>query len=322
MAKNINILPSKNNENSFLFSTSLVFDENIDKLWLYLKDLSSETKNTEFLDNFKFIKGDNTWTAGNVFSLYWVGVSNIEFTCLSTSVSGMKKKIKWKCKCDIGISYIKTMILYRITYDDKTLVKFNFTRCEKNKLIDFHPQLNYYMELQFSILKLQSQRIQSLKNDKKIYHSFIINKNHIKVWNFITNLKNIEFLCPNLMKNTEYNGPYNEVGTFVKFLVIKLQKTCFMRVVEFSPQNKKTALKCRFQAVGTDVINIPLTIEIQVTFISKNKTYVSVFYAFESQINDESINSFGINLKCIINKIKEYIKENDAKFNDEEFNDG
>lgn len=314
MANNKDILPSKNKENAFLFSTSLVFDENIDKLWLILKDLSSESQNFEFLDNFKFIKGDNTWTVGNIFSLYWVGVTNIEFICLSTSVTRMKKKIKWKCKCDIGINYYKTMILYRITYDDKTLVKFNFTRCEKNKLVDFQP--NYYMELQYNILKSQSEHIQNLKREKTIYESCIINKNYLKVWNFVINIKNIEALCPELLKNSEYNGPNNELGTFLKFYNQKLKKTCFMKLVEFSSPSKKTTCKCRYQTVGTDIINMPKSIEIQVTIISPNKTYVSGFYTFENQLSKETIKSFEINLKNIINKIKEYIKNNDEEFND------
>ena len=69
-------------ESSFLFSTSLIFEENIDKLWLFLKDVSAETKVVDFLDNFKFINGENTWTPGNIFSLYWIGVSNIEVKCI------------------------------------------------------------------------------------------------------------------------------------------------------------------------------------------------------------------------------------------------
>ena len=314
MDKNIDILPSKNNDGSFLFSTSLVFDENIDKLWLILKDLSSESKNVEFLDNFKYIKGDNTWTVGNVFSLYWIGVTNIEFICISTSVSRMKKKIKWKCKCEIGISYYKTMILYRITYDDKTLVKLNFTRCEKNKLVDFQP--NYYMELQYNILKSLSEQIQNLKREKTIYESFIINKNYSKIWNFVANLKNLESLCPELLKNIVYNGPHTDVGTFVKFYNQKLQKTCFMKLVEFSAPSKKTTFKCKYQTVGTNIFDTPNSIEIQVTIIAPNKTYVSGFYSFENQLSKETINGFEINLKNIINKIKEYIKNNDEEFND------
>ena len=191
---------SYNNEDSFLFSTSLIFDENIDELWLYLKDLSVEAKNIDFLDNFKFIKGDNTWTIGNIFSLYWVGVSNIEITCISTKVTRMKKKIKWKFNCEIGINYYKTMILYRISADDKTLVKFNFYRCDKNNLIDVDSQLDYYLNVQHNILISQSKYLQSLKKKKHAFQSFIIDNNYLKIWNFVTDLKKLSNLFPEIKK--------------------------------------------------------------------------------------------------------------------------
>ena len=129
----------------------------------------------------------------------------------------MKKKIKWKFICDIGISYYKTMILYRVSTGDKTLVKLNIYRGEENKLVDFHPQLQYYLNLQYDILLFQSKYLQGLKKNKKVFHSFIKNNNYLKVWNFIINFKNLSNLFPEIMKNVEYNGPYNEIGTFVKF---------------------------------------------------------------------------------------------------------
>ena len=125
----------KKMDDNFLFSTSLIFDENIDKLWLYLRDLSQEASNIDFLDDFKFIKGDNTWTVGNICSMYWVGVSHITIKCKSIKVDRTRKKIRWKFKCDIGINYYKTLVLYRITQNGKTLVKSYFTRTKKrNKL--------------------------------------------------------------------------------------------------------------------------------------------------------------------------------------------
>lgn len=40
--------PNKDkNKSSFLFSCSLIFDEDIDKLWLYLRDLCAETSNID-----------------------------------------------------------------------------------------------------------------------------------------------------------------------------------------------------------------------------------------------------------------------------------
>ena len=59
-------------------------------------------------------------------------------------------------KCDIGINYYKSLILYRITQNGKhlkTLVKSYFSRTEnKNNLIDFSQTLNYYSNLQHNVL--------------------------------------------------------------------------------------------------------------------------------------------------------------------------
>ena len=207
---------SSKNEGSFLFSTSLIFDENLDKLWLILKDLSTEIKVTDFLDNLKLIKGDNTWNVGNIFSLYWVGVSNIEAKCLSSIETRMKKKIKWQYICDIGISYYKEMVLYRLTKEDKTLVKINITRYQKNKLIDYHPQLDYYSKLHYEKLLSLSKHFKSIKKDKIAFQSCILDKNHIKIWNYTIDFRNISNLCPELIRNVEYKGPPDEVGTFIK----------------------------------------------------------------------------------------------------------
>ena len=244
-------------ENSFLFSTSLIFEQNIDKLWIHLKDLSAETKIVPFLDNFKFIKGENTWTSGNTFSLYWIGVSNIEIKCISSFSTRMKKKIKWKFKCDIGISYYKTMILYRITDNNKTLVKIIITRCEKNKLIDFSPQMNYYMNLQYDILNYQSKYLNNIIKDKSIFQSCIIDKNHEKIWDFVIDFKNISKLCPDFVQNIKYKGEKNEVGSFLKFSIFDSKKVSFYKITKFEVPIKTNIYKCQFEAFGTDIINIP-----------------------------------------------------------------
>ena len=192
-------------DDSFLFSTSLIFEQNIDKLWLYLRNLESETTNIDFLDDFKFIKGDNTWTIGNIFSMYWVGVSRIEIKCISFKVERNKKKIKWKFKCDIGINYYKTLILYRITQCNKTLVKVIINRTEKkNNLIDSSQSLGYYSSLQNEILRQQYKYLTNIKEDIISYESCIINKNYLKVWNYIIDIKRVKEFSPVEIENVKY----------------------------------------------------------------------------------------------------------------------
>ena len=305
--------PSKK-EGSFLFSTSLIFDENIDKLWLNLKDLSAETKIVDFLDNFKFIKGENTWTSGNTFSLYWIGVSNIEVECISSMTTRMKKEIKWKFKCDIGISYYKTMILYRITDCDKTLVKIIITRAEKNKLIDFSPQMNYYINLQYDILNFLAKYLHNLKKDKYIHQSCIIDKNHIKIWDFVIDLKNIQKIYPGFIENIEYKGAKNEIGSFIKYYNCELKRILFYKITKFFTPIKAKTYKWQIKAIGTDLDDVPLSIEIQVSLIEQNKTLLTMLINFKDKSNEGRVNKLEINLKNLINKIKEYIHDNEKEF--------
>ena len=305
---------SAEKEDSFLFSASLVFDENIDKLWLVLKDLSTEVKVTYFQDNLKYIKGNNTWTVGNIFTLYWVGVSNIKAKCISSMETRMKKKIKWQIVCDIGISFYEEMVLYRITKDDKTLVKIIITRFQKNKLIDYHSQIDYYTKLHNEILKSLSKHFKSIKKDKKIYQSCILDKNHLKIWNYAINFKNIENLYPEFVRNVEYNGPHNEVYTFIKCYFVEIKRLCYFRIIKYIAPIKKKTYKCIFQAIGSDLGNIPIIIELEVTIIGENKSYFSVLFNFSDQSDDNIVNIFESNLKIMFDKIKDYIRKNEKEF--------
>ena len=66
---------------------------------------------------------------------------------------------------------------------------------------------------------------------------------------------------------------------------------------------KEKTFKCKFEAVGTELTNIPIFVEIQVTKIELNKTFFSIVFNFKDKSNMEIVKSFDINLKLIINKI-------------------
>ena len=301
---NKKISSKKVRDDSFLFSTSLIFDENIDKLWLCFKDISFETSNIDFLDDFKYIKGDNTWTVGNKCSLYWIGVTHLTAKCMSVTVDRTRKKIKWKFKCDIGISYYKTLILYRITQNGKTLVKICITRTEKkNNLVDISQSLNYYSNMQYNILLQLSKYLQSIKKDIILYDSCIINENYLKIWNLISNLKNYSHLISDYMSNMEFKGPINEIGSFIKYFDTKLQKTVFLKIIVYDVSNQKKCWKFSLEAIGTDIVNVPKISEIKLFIIDDNKFQISFLHKFAYNSDPEFIKNFDINKKDIFKRI-------------------
>ena len=308
---NQNLNKRKKMDDAFLFSTSLIFDENIDKLWLYLRDLSNEIQIVDFLDEFKYIKGNNTWTVGNICSCYWVGVSHLQLKCKSVNVNRTRKKIRWKIKCDIGINYYKTLILYRITQSGKTLVKLNFTRTKKsNSLIDSSQTLTYYSSLQNNMLMKQSQYLQNIKKDIILYESCIINQNHLKIWNNITDFKKLPQITSMSYKNIEYKGQINEVGSFIKYYDENLKKNIFLKIVGYEMSEQKKVSLCRLESIGSYNNNTAKMIEISIIKINNNKAQLSLLHKFSYNSSPDYIKQFEIKKREFLKQIIKYIEEN------------
>ena len=316
----MNIISKKSSQNDikndYLFSASLIFDENIDKLWICLRNLSNESKNLEFLDNFKYIKGDNTWTPGNIFSLYWVGVSRIEIRCISTKVSRMRKKIKWKFNCDIGINYYKTLNLFRITQNNKTLVKIIITRTEiKNTSIDSSSSLNYYNNLQLKILEGHSRHLKKIEKELISYESCIVNQNYKKIWNLVIEFKNISALSPIPMEDIQFRGHIYEVGSFIKFVYEyeNIKETVFLKVIKYEMSEQKKNWLIRYETIGTYTENIARIFEFKMTIINDSKVQLSYYHIFPSKTNKDMFDLFCIKKKEAIIKIKKFFEENTEK---------
>ena len=307
--QNLNI--KKKMDDTFLFSTSLIFDENIDKLWLYLRDLSNEIPIVDYLYEFKYIKGNNTWTVGNICSFYWVGVSHLQAKCKSISVNRTKKKIKWKIKCDIGINYYKTLILYRITQNGKTLVKLILSKTKKdNNLIDYRETLSYYSTLQNNILIQQSQYLQNIKKDIILYESCIINQYFLKIWNYVTDFKRLPEITSLSYKNIEYKGQINEIGSFIKYYDENLKKNIFFKIIEYETSEQKKMHLCKLESIGSNNNHIARIIEIKIMKINNNKAQLSILHRFSYNSNPDYIKQFDIKKKCFVKELIKYIESN------------
>ena len=317
---NNNNLAKNKKDDSFLFSTSLIFNQNIDELWLYLRDLEAEVSNLDIIDDFKYIKGINTWTVGNIFSFYWVGVSHLRIKCKDIKVETMKKQIKWKFECDIGLNYYKTLNLYRITQSEQTLVKVIFSRTKKkNNLIDFSQTINYYSNLHFEILNHHAKYLQSIQDNVILYQSCIINENYKLIWKLI-NIKELSEIISNFVTNIEFKGAINEIGSFMKYYDKHLKRNIFLKVTDYDNFNNKKCWLFRLEAIGSNVNNIVNIIEFKLIKINDFKTHTSLLYKFRKNSNSYYIKNFDINSKTIFKNIIRLIEnmKNDSLINKEQ----
>jgi len=301
---------NKQKDNSLLFSTSLIFNQNIDILWIYLRDLTSEIRNVDYMERLHFIKGDNSWTPGNIYCINWIGLTRLEFKCVRTKVERNKKVIIWKVKGDIGINFYRMFYLYRITKDNKTLVKSIITRTEKkNELIDFSETLNYYLNTEFSILSAISKNLNNLNKDIISYESCIINKNIIRVWEFISDLQKVCSLTTMNVKKIEFNSPSIKEGSFLKFYLEDLKIHVFMKIANIGFSKNKKCCYLRIETIGTNIEKLPKNIEYKMKKINNNQTQLSISHRFKYDMNENFMKSFKINKQNNLKKYKKYIEE-------------
>lgn len=311
MEDNIEKKEKKQKDDSTLFSTSLVFDQNINKIWFFIRDLKNETKTIDYLENLKYIKGDNTWIQGNVFTFNWIGLMNLKFKCIYLKEDRNKKIIKWKAKGDIGLNYYRAMYLYRITDNNKTLVKCIVSLTEKdNGYIDYRSSKNYYSSLEYNILIEKSKYLNSLKEDVISYESCIINKNYLQIWKNILNLKKMSEIAAIIGRNIEFNDPEMKAGSFLKFNIEYLNITIFMKIVEIKIFKKRKLAWLKLETIGEKFNKILKSLEYKITSIDNNKTQFAILHIFPPSNND-SLNKFKIDKKEIIKKFKKYIEENE-----------
>ena len=305
------IKSNKPNKNDlFIYSTSLIFEQNITNVWYFLRDFNNETKIFDDFDNLKYINGDNTWNLGNTFSINWIGLTRLEIKCVETQNKLNKKTIKWKEKGDIGINFYKTVNLYRITYNDKTLVKVIISRTEKkNELIEINDSIKkYYSNYKFNMLLSKSKYLQNMKNDIISYQSCIINSNYKKIWEFVSDLKKMSEITPNIGTKIEYKGPRMKIGTFIKYYFEQLNITAFMRIVGIEMPKKKKTWIFRLETIGTYINSLPNYIECKVIIINENKTQLSFLHKFPYNTSEEFINYFNTNKNETLKKYKKYIE--------------
>ena len=306
--KQSKILDKKENN---LFSTSKIFDHNINKVWIHIRDLSPGVKIVPHCDNLKYIKGKNTWNIGNIFSYDWIGLTHLIIKCTFVNEEINRKIIQWKNNGDIGINYYKTYYFYKITKSDKTLVKIIVSKTEEiNKLVDVSPGSgNFFKNLVFKELSIRAEYLNNMKEDIISYQSCIINAYYMEVWKLITNFKKLTEIIPSLGSNIEYKGSNLEPGAFVKFSFESSNIICFMKIIEIKTPKKKKIFIYKLQTIGTGIVSLPKNIEFKIAIINNSKSYLSLLHTFPNNTDKEFIKIFDINKKETIIKIKQYLEK-------------
>jgi hypothetical protein len=121
------------------------------------------------------------------------------------------------------------------------------------------------------MLLSKSKYLQNMKNDIISYQSCIINSNYKKIWEFVTDIKKMSEITPNIGTKIEYKGPRMKIGTFIKYYFEQLNITAFMRIVGIEMPKKRKTWIFRLETIGTYINSLPNYIKYKVIIINEKK---------------------------------------------------
>ena len=216
--------------------------------------------------------------------------------------------LKWEIK-GMSITIYKTFVLYRITNNNKTLVKSTITQTKSNnEIVDLLPTKKYYLNLEYQRLVKKSEFLNKKNKDFISYESCIINKNYLEVWKYIFDFKKLNSIVPIFGENIGYNESELGKGSFLKFFSYTSKKMIYMQISEINTSNKRNFFRIKLKTIGTKINNIAKIIEFKIVKID-NKTQFSILHIFQNDVEKEFLKNFQINKEEIIKKLKKYIEE-------------
>lgn len=119
----------------FLEVNKIVPDD-INRVWVFSRNAAIlSILDPSFISQVNLTKGTDTWTEGNEYQAYWVGVSSFRSKCVKVVNEPNRKIIQWRLDLEINLTFEKTLQLYKITDYDTTLIILKMVQLI-NKTVD------------------------------------------------------------------------------------------------------------------------------------------------------------------------------------------
>ena len=294
-------------------SISYISEEDCNRCWFFFSDIIlCKNPYSDFLADYKMVKGNNTFKIGNEFSCYWLNLTKIHYKCIESKNDDFIKRISWIISIDLGFKIRKQYIIYPITNNNKSLIKevLELVQPNNGESLSFKDNIDYYNQIHNSIMKYKAKFMNESKKYRFIHESFIAKNDFETTWQKIVNFQMLaDVTSGKIGENFVCNGDPEKKGTFWKCHLNNNDKSIYFRVKNVIKSKKRNKWVYHLETIGAGINIIKQEIEISVTKINKNSNLISVLIIFNDKINKNLYDSKKKNLTKTMKKIKLFINK-------------
>ena len=296
----------KKDDWKIMLNLSHHFNQNIERVWPYFETIDNFLKNFQ-LDTIIIKKGLKENKLGNLFegecndSIYHAKILKFKNSCEF-------KKIEWIFYFDNNEIFKIKLNLYKITYDNSTVLDF---------IIPYVPKLGQSMLDQIIPEINKNQIFQNIEMDiqnrfKAIYQyeSCIIQGKPEEIWDILSDNSKLVLIAPNNECFLPINVNNIKVGQNFDVKVNIKEKESMISVklelVRKAMGNKW--IFCYTILGGKPFEILKQSLFVQLTRINNNETQLSIFTRIYENINGDMIKYLSKKKKYVLLSLKDYFK--------------
>lgn len=291
------------------------FNYDINRVWYVVKDHCIWAKLIgDQVSDYEFQVGNDTYTVGNEFSCTWYGVSETHTKCVQIDEDTDNYKFaSWKVNIlNIEVQYYMNFYLYADTFDKSTVIIWEISMEDSEKVPIIDEMIQGYKNSIAEIFERISENFEKVSSTQNVsqYESIFINAEQDKVWDLMTNWKQLKTICPLIANDVEYDGENVKLGTKLKLTLKKNKCTsvCFLQTtsVSSSPNDYKWGytLTC-YDAIP----KVPKQeIVFNVIKVNEQNTFLTFTHDFKEFINNEVLNFLSNDKKEILKCLKVFLE--------------
>ena len=287
-----------------------IIPENINRVWYFARNAAlTPILDPSFVSQITLTKGINTWTMGNEYQGYWIGVSDFKSKCIMVKNDTNEKIIEWRIDLSINLSFFKTIHLYKVTDNDTTLLSTKMVQVISQDSISVfrEDEKKFYVNLYTNLIVKLAKYMKENESEISNYESCIVNQNPQRVFNFLINLNNAPLFGEYIAKRFEDNGNMIIPGTFIKGIKDN-NETVYLRIKKVENDIKNSTWKFSIQTFGTNNKLPKQEIELNVIRLNNNYCQISFLHIFEEIVERQNIYHLAKEKKSYLKRIKEYLE--------------
>jgi hypothetical protein len=297
---------TKNKPQNKITSKSIL-KGNIERVFKLLIDIEKTLPIfKDIIENFKILKGNNTYELNSQFIFLLFGHTHLEVKCLKIENLDYFKKVTYAVKClEYRLKYEFSYCFYANTFDNSTCLVWDFVP-ENPKFLLSKFLVNYYETVQKIFISRWKVLLE--KNSDKLiqFESILIHNTRQKVWEIVTNWRIFQKIVPIIADEVIYEGEPLEVGTKLTLIWNGKNVNCVMQV-------KRVKIRERFWEYCLEIIDgrpkLPnQEIKFILTEFSEDYTFVVFKHEYKQHLKGEIIDSISKDKKKILTQLKKFMK--------------